>query len=89
MSGMDYMGPNKVTVEPSNPQTPKAQLGCGTLILIALIVMLFSDGGSNRKVRKELEALNAKIERLEKKIDALSAPAAPASAQPSPPPQQQ
>ena len=79
---MDYMEPNKVTVETNNPQSPKVQLGCGTLILIAIIVMIFSDGGSNRKVRKELEALNAKVDRLEKKIDALTAPA------PAPPPAQ-
>jgi hypothetical protein len=81
---MDYMGPDRVTVETNRSQTPKVQLGCGTLILIALIVMLFSDGGSNRKLRKEIEALNAKIDRLEKKIDALSANAAPVPPQPSP-----
>lgn len=71
---MDYMGPNKATVETNNPQTPKVQLGCGTLILIALIVLLLSGGGSNRKVRRQLEALNEKVDRLEQKIDALSAP---------------
>lgn len=80
---MDYMEPNRVTVETNTPQTPKVQLGCGTLILIALIVIIFSDGGSNRKLRKQIELLNEKVDRLERKIDALSV--APA---PTPPPAQ-
>ena len=52
---------------------PKVQLGCGTLLLIALIVMIFSGRGSNRELKGEIEELNTKIDRLEQKIDALSA----------------
>ena len=62
-----------MTVEPQAPQKPKAELGCWTLILIALIVMVFSVSGDNRKTRRKLDAMNEKIDRLEKKIDALTA----------------
>ena len=49
------------------------QLGCGTLILIAIIVAIFSGDNSDRKLRKEVGELHEKIDRLERKIDALSA----------------
>lgn len=48
------------------------QLGCGTLIIIALIVMFFSGSRDTKEMRSQLDALNRKIERLEQKIDALS-----------------
>ncbi|HEX7706284.1 MAG TPA: hypothetical protein VF701_07495 [Thermoanaerobaculia bacterium] len=51
----------------------KTQLGCGTLIIIALIVMLFSGGRDSKRLRKSVDELNTKVERLEKKIDDLSA----------------
>lgn len=63
--------------DPTN--TPKVQLGCGTLILIALIVMFFSGAGKDRALRKEIRELRETVERLEKKIDALHAQ------QPAPP----
>jgi hypothetical protein len=50
----------------------KTQLGCGTLIIIALIVMIFSGGRESKRLRKSVDALNTKVERLEKKIDGLS-----------------
>lgn len=50
----------------------KVQLGCGTLIIIALIVMLFSGGKDSKRLRNEMDVLNQKIDRLEKKIDDLS-----------------
>lgn len=55
-------------------QNKNVQLGCGTLIVIAIIVMIFSGGRSDKETRKELRDLNRKIDRLEKKIDAISAP---------------
>lgn len=69
-------------------QGNKVQLGCGTLILIAVIVMLFSGRDDTREMSRQIEKLNAKIDRLEKKIDLLSAPqakaAVPAPAAPKP-----
>ena len=54
------------------PANHKAQLGCGTLIVIAIIVMLFSGGNDSRKLRNQLDEVEQKIDRLEKKIDELS-----------------
>ena len=54
------------------PTDNKVQLGCGTLIIIAIIVMLFSGGNDSRKLRSQLDDLNRKVDRLEKKIDELS-----------------
>jgi cell division protein FtsL len=50
----------------------QVQLGCGTLIIIAIIVMIFSGDRGSSKLRNEVRELNEKIERLETKIDALS-----------------
>ncbi len=59
----------------------KANLGCGTLILIALIVIIFSGAGDNgtrnalqqlrteiRSLQSEIQAQRASIQRLEKII---------------------
>lgn len=64
-------------------QGNKVQLGCGTLILIAVIVMLFSGRDETKEMTEEIAKLNAKIDRLEKKIDLLSAPQ-PKAAVPAP-----
>jgi cell division protein FtsL len=50
----------------------KVQLGCGTLIVIAIIVMMFSGGRDSSRLRSEIQQLNQKIDRLETKIDSLS-----------------
>jgi outer membrane murein-binding lipoprotein Lpp len=50
----------------------KVQLGCGTLIIIAIIVMMFSGGQESKELKESIDALNAKVERLEQKIDELS-----------------
>lgn len=49
----------------------RVQLGCGTLIIIALIVMFFSGGRSSDNLRDSVEDLSRNVERLEKKIDML------------------
>ena len=54
------------------PTDNKVQLGCGTLIVIAIIVMLFSGGNDSRKLRGQLDDVTRKIDRLAKKIDDLS-----------------
>jgi len=55
-----------------NPGNNKAQLGCGTLIIIAIIVMLFSGGRESKKLQNQLEEMNRKLDRLEQRLDALS-----------------
>ena len=54
------------------PIDNKVQLGFGTLIIIAIIVMVFSGGSDSRKLRRQLNDMDQKIDRLEKKIDDLS-----------------
>jgi hypothetical protein len=54
------------------PTDNKVQLGCGTLIIIAIIVMLFSGGSDSKKLRGQLDDVNRKLDRLEKKLDELS-----------------
>jgi hypothetical protein len=48
------------------------QLGCGTLIIIAIIVMVFSGANDMKGLQRELEDMNRKVDRLEKKLDELS-----------------
>ncbi len=55
------------------PNRDKVSLGCGTLIIIALIVMFLSGGRDTKEMRTQLEAMNQKLDRLEKKIDELAA----------------
>ncbi len=52
--------------------TQQASLGCGTLILIALIVLMFSGRGVS-EVKDEVKRLQASIAGLEAKIDAQDA----------------
>ena len=66
-------------------QNISVQLGCGTLIVIAIIVMMFSGGRSDKEVKKQLRELNQKVERLEKKIDTLNQRLAQPQAAPSTP----
>ena len=55
-----------------NSSDNKVQLGCGTLIVIALIVMIFSGDRDTNELQKEVRDLSTKIERLETKIDEIS-----------------
>jgi outer membrane murein-binding lipoprotein Lpp len=56
----------------TSPTENQVQLGCGTLILIAIIVMIFSGGGDIDKLQTSIDELQTKVDRLEQKIDALS-----------------
>lgn len=47
-------------------------LGCGTLILIALIVMMFSGGGAG-DLKRDVRALRSEVTELKKSVDAQSA----------------
>jgi hypothetical protein len=69
----NYPGASPVRAEAravsDKPINNTVQLGCGTLILIAIIVMVFSGGSDAKKQRRQLEDMNRKIDRIEKKID--------------------
>ncbi len=51
------------------------QIGCGSLIIIAIIVMIFSGGRDRDDLRGKLDEMDKRLERIEKKIDALPAEA--------------
>jgi outer membrane murein-binding lipoprotein Lpp len=53
------------------------QLGLGTFVIIAFIVMAFSGGRDAKRLRKSVDELSAKVDRLERKIDGLAKAAAP------------
>jgi membrane protein required for beta-lactamase induction len=53
-------------------QTQGVSLGCGTLILIALIVILFS-GRGDRGVQRDVRALRSEVAELKKSVDAQAA----------------
>jgi cell division protein FtsL len=57
---------------PFERQAQTAQLGCGTLILIALIVLLFSNGGNrggNLTLENDIQKLNTEIRELKTEIE--------------------
>lgn len=64
---------------------PNVSLGCGTLILIAIIVAMFSRGGGEadaiRALRNEIKVLETKIDGIAPKT-ALPAEAIPGTEQP-------
>ena len=51
------------------PTQDKVQLGCGSIIIIALIVILFARSGD----KVEMQRLNDKMDALQKKIELLEA----------------
>ena len=60
-------------------QGVKAQLGCGTLIIIAIIVAVFSGRGDVEGLHDEVSALRDQVTRLETKVDTLNARLGPAA----------
>lgn len=52
----------------SDDNNQKVTLGCGTLILIALIVLIFSNAG-NDEINTELRQLQLKINNLESAVE--------------------
>jgi outer membrane murein-binding lipoprotein Lpp len=57
----------------------RTSLGCGTLILIAIIVLLFSGRSEIDELQTEIRDLRTQVERLEAKIDSLNARLAPSA----------
>jgi outer membrane murein-binding lipoprotein Lpp len=60
---------------PPRAEKPKVELGCTSLVIIAIIVLIFSETNNTRGLKKRIDQLNAKIDRLETKIDQLQKPA--------------
>jgi len=52
-----------------NARTQQVSLGCGTLILIALIVLIFSGRGTG-DLEREVRALRSDVAELKKTIEA-------------------
>lgn len=50
-------------------RTQQVSLGCGTLILIALIVLIFSGRGSN-ELEREIRGLRSEIGELKQAVEA-------------------
>ena len=48
----------------------EVSLGCGTLILIALIVIIFSKGGD----KTQLEAIDKKLNSIEQRLERIEKP---------------
>jgi hypothetical protein len=53
----------------NNDRTHQVSLGCGTLILIALIVMIFS-GRGNDDLERDVERLRGDVQALKQAVDA-------------------
>jgi outer membrane murein-binding lipoprotein Lpp len=53
-------------------QSNKVQLGCGTLILIALIVLFFSGGTKVDDLKSNVQELTKQVQVLQEKVDSLS-----------------
>jgi hypothetical protein len=62
------MPPLSSESSPSNGSTQKVSLGCGTLILIALIVLIFSNGGGNKDTARQLQEVKAELASLKQEI---------------------
>jgi hypothetical protein len=50
----------------------EVSLGCGTLILIALIVLIFGRGGSG-EIERELQRLRTSVDEMKKSVEEQSA----------------
>jgi len=57
---------------PNETHVQRVQLGCGTLILIALIVIFFSRGSNTDDVEREIRGLRSEMGELKKLIEGQS-----------------
>ena len=53
------------------PQEVRASLGCGTLILIAIIVILFSGHKDHDKLENEIRDLTREVQSLKQEVSSL------------------
>ena len=54
----------------SEPTNVKASLGCGTLILIAFIVLVFGGHEDHKKLDGKIEALQVEVQQLREEVKA-------------------
>ena len=54
-----------------NQMQQQATLGCGSLILIALIVIIFSKSGAN-ELEKEIQSLSSEVKGLKQSVESQS-----------------
>ncbi|MDE0861279.1 MAG: hypothetical protein OSA93_14040 [Akkermansiaceae bacterium] len=53
----------------SDAPDQKVSLGCGTLIVIGLIVLFLGNANDTKDVERKLDAMNKKLERIEKRLE--------------------
>ncbi len=56
----------------SDLNSNRVQLGCGTLVIIALIVMIFSGRSNDSELKRNVQELTKQVLVLQGKVDALS-----------------
>ncbi len=56
----------------SDLNSNRVQLGCGTLVIIALIVMIFSGRSNENELKRDVQELTKQVLVLQGKVDALS-----------------
>jgi hypothetical protein len=69
---MALTGREKGTLMIDGRRTQTVQLGCGTLIVIALIVLFFSNGRVNSDLESEIHGLRREVGELKKAIEVQS-----------------
>ena len=55
----------------SQPQEQKVSLGCGTLILIAIIVLVFSGRSNYDKIEDKIDSLTREVSELKAEVSAM------------------
>jgi len=59
-----------------DPGGPTVGLGCGSLLLIALIVLMFSNRGDTQAIRslsEDIQAVQEKVDAIEESVNTLAA----------------
>lgn len=56
---------------PDSDHQQKVSLGCGTLILIAIIVLIFSGGGKTNQLQREITDLRNEVRNLGSEVRSL------------------
>ena len=71
MAETDDKTPESGSSQPGKVTDRTVQLGCGTLILIAIIVLLFSGRGEVEELQREMSQLEQQLAQINSKLDLL------------------